>query len=160
MALTHVAVSGNAAGQTKGRAFREFFANVRDIAGNLESGTKRFNPKCTQGLEFSSAQSQQFALLVHWSPNLRRSRKMNSRMRGNVLANELPAVRYFASREAEFPAARERQYGSRFTGNDLEDWRTAGPAVLGFLAEQSGGHARHCEAAKYPFHPRVRPQSV
>src|SRR5207248_4260579 len=97
-------------------------------------------------LELSSAQSQQFALLLHWSPNLRRNRKMNSRMQGNVLANELPAVRYFASREAEFPAARERQHGSRFTGNDIKDRRSAGPAVLGFFAEQSGCHARYCEA--------------
>src|SRR6266404_8262225 len=81
---------------------------MRDVAGSLEGSSKRFNPTRTQGRELSSTQSQQFALLLHWSPNLRRSRKMNSRMQGNVLANELPAVRYFASREAEFPAARER----------------------------------------------------
>src|SRR5438309_1351201 len=44
MTLTHVAVSGNAAGHTKAPAFREFFANRGDVARNLESGSKRFNP--------------------------------------------------------------------------------------------------------------------
>src|SRR5438045_1129944 len=112
MALAHVAVSGNATSHMKARAFGEFFANMRDVPRGFEGDPKGLNPARTQGLELSSAQSQQFALLLHWSPNLRRSRKMNSTMQGNVLANELPAVRYFASREAEFPAARERQHGS------------------------------------------------
>src|SRR6266576_4161211 len=44
MTLTHVAVSGNATRRMEARAFCEFFANMRDVAGSLESGSKGFDP--------------------------------------------------------------------------------------------------------------------
>jgi hypothetical protein len=62
--------------------------------------------------------------------------------------------------DADSFSAPSYSHGRRLAGNNFEDGRTAGEAVLCFPAEQSRGNAGSCKTPQHPKHSRSGPERL
>ena|ERR1700730_14136576 len=65
VAFAHVAMRGQATGNTQGLSLTEFFANFCDGAIRLERSAERIDTFCAQGLEFLTPLCDQFVFGLH-----------------------------------------------------------------------------------------------
>ena len=81
MAFAHVAMRRDAPCGTKGLAFPELVAHLRNGSAYLESCSERLDAVSTERVEFFAPQRDQFIFFVHLRrANVKRSQKMNSLM--------------------------------------------------------------------------------
>ncbi len=65
VAFAHVAMRGDAAGDTTGFTFFKLLAHLRDRAANIKAGAERFDAFRAQRLKFFSSERDQLVFVFH-----------------------------------------------------------------------------------------------